>query len=393
LENRYLDYKIYEVYSRLNELEGEASIIAQYPDPQKAWKLLYYVFKAKFQHLYRCLPYQLLAGHAKHFEELCFYVLESIIGQRLFENSSAMIQCRMPMNYGGLSFGFLDLTAHAAYISSVTSVLPFLPHLDNLDTPLCPWWHYLQSSLNYVNLIVTSEVQSFNNINIEASPLLQVFDLHGQRGLSITKLGELYNFKKLQHALYSLMIRPKVMSFLDDSTSPEEAERRVNINNKFSSSFLQAVPFGACRLDKTQFRNALSHLLGLEYNFIPFNVKCSCSGHPIIDKHGNHLSCCVKGGGWTNRHNVVVNEVKALVESAGLKVILEPRNCFTRQNPLSKSDDAMRRPDLKIYNPGKLKYSDKIGGDCPRDLLLDIMVTHGATSELEKGFKKQEPKV
>ena len=114
-------------------------------------------------------------------------------------------------------------------------------------------------------------------------------------------------------------------------------------------------------MEAETFRKCCRLRLGLAFNELPGT--CCCRAHKVIDRSNPcHLWACAEFKFLlTDRHDAIQADLKALANSAGLRVDDRRLTIFR-----AIDDDDGKRPDLLIPNLG----------EDGRNLLVDITIGH-----------------
>jgi hypothetical protein len=171
--------------------------------------------------------------------------------------------------------------------------------------------------------------------------------------------------RKLQFLFTKILTTHRVGKFeqhIATHGSPVDKARIFSNDGSFAGAWLFSVPKNDKSIIAAEtFRKCCRLRLGMSFNELP--TTCCCRGHKVIDRTNPcHFWACPEFKHLcTDRHNAIQAEIKALANSAGLRVDDRKLTVFRVTN-----DDDGKRPDLLIPTMG----------EDGRNLLVDITIGH-----------------
>ena len=179
----------------------------------------------------------------------------------------------------------LALVLKCAFLSSVLTALPFLTQYQ-FTTDGDVWY-----TSNVMSLAADyTSAQSASDVNRWISQALDK------------------PVDKLQHQLYDQLMPSMRSSYEAGMPTDDDAVRRYNSTKHVDSGkFLLCIPrSGWNTFSDAEFTSAVR--LRLDMSLSPSSsMKCDCARKTMLDLPGQHLLCCLKGGGWYLRHQYVLN--------------------------------------------------------------------------------------
>jgi hypothetical protein len=159
--------------------------------------------------------------------------------------------------------------------------------------------------------------------------------------------------------------------------SNDEKATIFSVRGPEASNWLTALPKqNSSQMSNDEFKTALCLRLGIPLPFIPNGTYCDCRKHTLVDLE--HLNSCPKGKERIAKHNGGRDVIGMMCSHAGLRVVLEPRNCY----PTQQGKPLRVKPDIKLI--GELTNAD-----C-KEILLEFSLTNPCRTALLKS-KPPEP--
>jgi len=156
------------------------------------------------------------------------------------------------------------------------------------------------------------------------------------------------------------------------------------MNTSIAGSFLRAWPRDEWKISNQEFIIILRVRLGLSPIQAPClgEIKCICSGQPILDEEGEHLFVCRKSYNNTLRHNDVVQALVTIAHKAGITSSTSFLQRVVHANQ-SQVDLVFHQPnfdptdlgrpyvfDTTVVHPNCSSHRDRANGD-PASLFQD----------------------
>ena len=328
--------------------------------PQERWVYLYWVIRQKFPFWLRHMSPAVTGDIAQSIDDHLRDKMSKIIGEPL--SDATWDQIRLPVKSHGFGLGHVHDTISAAYVANVLETkkavrekLPSATYLDHLDDT--------QEELDTVRL-GSPEIEEY--VEVYRTHMLNIVDTSKRAEIDILdKLQSHLADKKLQFLFSKALSKDRVDQFekrVVEQGSPSDKARTLSNDGSFAGAWLFTVPKNPkTTIEKETFRKCCRLRLGLAFNELPGT--CSCRAHKVIDRvNPCHLWACPEFKYLlTHRHDAIQADIKALANSAGLRVDDRGLTVFR-----AIDNDDGKRPDLLIPNLG----------EDGRNLLVDITIGH-----------------
>ena len=329
--------------------------------PQERWVYLYWVIRQKFPFWLRHMSPSITTDIANDIDQHLRDKLCKVIGVQLSDET--WDQARLPVKSHGFGLGHVEDTISAAYVANVlenkAAVLEKLPSA-------AAYLNHLDDSQEEVDATRFGSVEMEKYVEVFRSHMQKIKDTANREGIDIVeKLPSRLAEKKLQFLFSKALLQARVTQFeqqMATNGTPADKARILSNDGSFAGAWLFSVP----KNDKSiippeAFRKSCLLRLGLPFEELP--THCCCRDHVVIDRSNpcHFWKCNEFKSLITDRHDAIQNDIKALANSAGLRVDDKKLTVFRVTN-----DDDGKRPDLLIPTMGKEG----------RNLLVDITVGH-----------------
>jgi hypothetical protein len=334
----------------LDELEGVADKLINFPNLQGRMLLFRYCFITKPVHLCRTLPPSTLSQFCEHFERLKRKVLASIV-----ECSSQDIPdltydiCAFGIAEGGLGLQRMTDISKCGYIASLVEHNRFEQNSIKEELSRFRRGEITELSHHLMSLLSTLQLLKLD-LESDEECHDRVFQMSFR-----AKEGT------VQHQLYQ-QLESKLISNtrLELSNDKQQLTWWDSIRNEEAGQWLLVTPLhNRASMINADFRTALRYRLYMKAYNVPVGLRCTCKNRPAVDERGHHLAThCGAGGYRIATHDSVVHEVNSIFAYCGLWTRLEER--------LALNPDKQNRPDITVNNPP---------GNLHRKLFVDVAIT------------------
>lgn len=354
------EFKKLHLRKMIDEYIDDCKCDSAVKSPQEKWVYLYWVIRQKFPFWLRHMSPTITNDFARDIDQHLRVKLSNVIGEPISDD--IWNQARLPVKSHGFGLGHVEDTISAAYVANVmetqTAVLDKLPsatYLNHLNDP--------QEELDAIRL-GSAQIEEFvdvfrtHNSKIKHAANTTGVDISGTFATHLET-------RKLQFLFTKVFTTHRVCKFeqhIAAHGSPADKARIFSNDGSFAGAWLFSVPKNDKSIIAAEtFRKCCRLRLGMAFNELP--TTCCCRGHKVIDRTNPcHFWACPEFKHLcTDRHNAIQAEIKALANSAGLRVDDRKLTVFRVTN-----DDDGKRPDLLIPTMG----------EDGRNLLVDITIGH-----------------